>query len=234
MAGKKIGIVIFPGTNCDHDLVHVVRAHLKLEAVPLWHSEADLKGVAAVLIPGGFSYGDYLRTGALAKLSPLLGEVKKFAEAGGPVVGVCNGFQILCEAQFLPGALLINQRTQFLSRPVSLKIEQNSCVFTKGLDIGTIFSAPIAHGEGRYYVPNDQLKSLQDHNQIVFRYTDQDGAWSEKDFNSNPNGSLLSIAGICNKQGNVVGLMPHPERVVDEVVGGEQGLALFRALASSL
>ena len=228
----RISIIVFPGSNCDHDLEYGYRNLLGQEVSLIWHRDGDLRQPDLVILPGGFSYGDYLRTGALAKLSPAMNEVSRFAKEGGRVLGICNGFQILCEAGLLPGALLQNGSTKFLSRFVHMKVEHDQCFFTRGLSKGTIITCPIAHGEGNFFADTRTLRKLEDQGQVVFRYCGPAGEVLEESRDFNPNGSLHSIAGICNPSGNVVGLMPHPERSLEELVGavgGQSGLSLLQA-----
>lgn len=210
---------MFPGSNCDLDMYHAIKDELGEEAEYVWHDATDLSQYDGILVPGGFSYGDYLRCGAMASQSNVMAEVKKAAAEGKPVLGVCNGFQILTEAGLLPGALLRNKNLKFMCRNVQLKVENNSTLFTNQYDKDQIINIPIAHGEGNYYCDEETLAKLKANNQIVFTYS-----------GDNPNGSLEDIAGVVNEQGNVLGMMPHPERVVDEVVGGADGLALFKSI----
>jgi phosphoribosylformylglycinamidine synthase len=226
----KIGIVTFPGSNCDYDCYKAVQEGLGAEAVFLWHKEHDLQGVDAVFLPGGFSYGDYLRAGAIAAHSPIMREVKAFAEGGGPVAGICNGFQILCESGLLPGALVRNTGLKFRSRPVHLLVERHT-LFTADYEIGQVLRVPIAHGEGCYFAGPDVLDELEANGQVVFRYCDAEGLVTPA---ANPNGSARSIAGIINAAGNVLGMMPHPERSVDPLLGPTDGLGLFRSVAAHL
>lgn len=230
----RVGIVVFPGTNCDQDMAHVYGGLLGADVVPIWHREEALSSVDIVVLPGGFSYGDYLRTGALAKLSPIMSAIKSFAAAGGRVVGICNGFQILCEAGLLPGALLENKGRTFLSQFVHLKTERSNSFLTSHLPAGHHLCCPIAHFQGNYFADQKTIEELESNNQVVLRYVDADGNRSDLDLSVNVNGSLHSIAGICNEQGNVVGMMPHPERSVEVLtggVGGDSGLSLFRSAA---
>jgi phosphoribosylformylglycinamidine synthase subunit PurQ / glutaminase len=227
----KFGVVTFPGSNCDYDCYKAVREQLGAEAVFLWHKDHDLQGVDAVFLPGGFSYGDYLRAGAIASLSPIMREVTAFAEAGGPVAGICNGFQILCEAGLLPGQLIRNRGLKFRSRPVHLLVDRADTLFTREYAIGDVLKIPIAHGEGCYFADPDVLDELQANGQVVFRYCDEDGLVSPV---SNPNGSARNIAGIVNAAGNVLGMMPHPERAVEELLGSTDGLGFFRSIADHL
>ncbi|MBM7700009.1 phosphoribosylformylglycinamidine synthase subunit PurQ [Kurthia huakuii] len=215
----KFAVLVFPGSNCDLDMYHAIKDELGEEAEYVWHDETDLSAYDGILVPGGFSYGDYLRCGAMANQSNVMKEVKKAAEAGKPVLGVCNGFQILTEAGLLPGALLRNRDLKFICNTVELKVENNNTLFTNGYDKGEVINIPIAHGEGNYYCDDATLKQLQDNNQIVFTYNGE-----------NPNGSLENIAGIVNERGNVLGMMPHPERAVNDLIGGADGLNLFKSI----
>lgn len=215
----KFAVLVFPGSNCDLDMYHAIKDELGEEAEYVWHDETDLSAYDGILVPGGFSYGDYLRCGAMANQSNVMKEVKKAAEAGKPVLGVCNGFQILTEAGLLPGALLRNRDLKFICQTVELKVENNNTLFTNGYDQGEVINIPIAHGEGNYYCDDATLKQLQDNNQIVFTYNGE-----------NPNGSLENIAGIVNERGNVLGMMPHPERAVNDLIGGADGLNLFKSI----
>jgi phosphoribosylformylglycinamidine synthase subunit PurQ / glutaminase len=215
----KFAVLVFPGSNCDLDMYHAIKDELGEEAEYVWHDATDLSAYDGILVPGGFSYGDYLRCGAMANQSNVMKEVKKAAEAGKPVLGVCNGFQILTEAGLLPGALLRNRDLKFICRTVGLKVENNNTGFTNGYEAGQVINIPIAHGEGNYYCDDATLQQLKDNNQIVFTY---DG--------DNPNGSLENIAGIINERGNVLGMMPHPERAVNELIGGADGLNLFKSI----
>ncbi|MBW3572794.1 MAG: phosphoribosylformylglycinamidine synthase subunit PurQ [Gemmatimonadetes bacterium] len=227
----KIGVVTFPGSNCDYDCYKAVQEGLGAEAVFLWHKEHDLQGVDAVFLPGGFSYGDYLRAGAIAAHSPIMREVVAFANGGGPVAGVCNGFQILCEAGLLPGALMRNRTLKFRSRPVYLRVEQAQPPFTSEYQAGQVLRVPIAHGEGCYTADAEILDDLEATGRVAFRYCDAAGEVTPQ---SNPNGSARNIAGIVSPAGNVLGMMPHPERAVDVVLGNTDGLGLFRSLADFL
>jgi phosphoribosylformylglycinamidine synthase subunit PurQ / glutaminase len=227
----KIGVVTFPGSNCDYDCYRAVKDALGAEAVYLWHRDHDLQGVDAVFLPGGFSYGDYLRAGAIAALSPIMREVKAFAAAGGPVAGICNGFQILCEAGLLPGALVRNRSLKFRSRPVHLLVERADTAFTSEYAPGQVLTVPIAHGEGCYFAEPALLDGLEANGQVVFRYCTPEGLVAPA---ANPNGSARGIAGIINAEGNVLGMMPHPERVVDPLLGSTDGLGLFRSVAAHL
>jgi phosphoribosylformylglycinamidine synthase len=227
----KIGVVTFPGSNCDYDCYHAAKDVLGAETQYLWHKTHDLQGVDAVFLPGGFSYGDYLRAGAIASLSPIMREVKEFARSGGLVVGICNGFQILCEAGLLPGALIRNRSLKFRSRPVYLRVEESVAPFTSRYDVGEVLNVPIAHGEGCYVAPDADLAALEAEGRVVFRYCEADGNVTA---GANPNGSVRNIAGIVNAGGNVLGMMPHPERAVDELLGSLDGIGLFESLADHL
>lgn len=227
----KVTVVVFPGSNCDHDVIHLYKNLLSAQVKSVWHKEFELGSPDVVIVPGGFSYGDYLRTGALAKLSPIMQSVKKFADGGGKVLGICNGFQILCEAGLLPGVLLQNVGTKFLSRFVNLKVEKSDTSFTGQFKAGDVFTCPIAHGDGNYFADEDTIKRLEGEGQVVFRYCDTQGKLSHENLEINPNGSINSIAGICNQKRNVVGLMPHPERSSEEIVGhigAKSGFRVFQ------
>lgn len=215
----KFAVIVFPGSNCDVDMFHAIQDELGEEAEYVWHDATDLSGYDGILIPGGFSYGDYLRCGAIARFSNIMAEVVKAANEGKPVLGVCNGFQILTEAGLLPGALLRNKNLKFMCRTVSLKVANNETIFTNQYEPGQLLNIPIAHGEGNYYCDEQTLQRLKANNQIVFTYA-----------GDNPNGSVDDIAGIVNEQGNVLGMMPHPERAVDELLGSSDGLALFKSI----
>ena len=223
----KFGVVTFPGSNCDEDMVYVLETLMGQEVERLWHKDADLKGVDFVVLPGGFSYGDYLRSGAIAKLSPIMGEVVKHANKGGYVLGVCNGFQILTEAGLLEGALLHNDNQKFICKNVFIKPATNNSAITQDLDKEKAYQIPIAHGEGRYYASEEVRKKLMDNDQILFRYSSEDG---QIDMDNNPNGSMNNIAGICNETRNVFGMMPHPERCADEALNNVDGRALFESI----
>lgn len=215
----KFAVLVFPGSNCDIDMYHAIKDELGEEVEYVWHTETSLEGFDGALVPGGFSYGDYLRCGAMANQSNIMKALKEFAEAGKPVLGVCNGFQILTEAGLLPGALLRNKNLKFMCRTVELKVENNNTLFTNQYEAGEIINIPIAHGEGNYYCDEETLAKLKANNQIAFTY-----------HGDNPNGSLEDIAGIINERGNVLGMMPHPERAANEIVGGADGLKLFKSI----
>lgn len=223
----RFGVVRFPGSNCEQDVVHAV-GHLGHEAGYIWHGDTDISGFDAIVLPGGFSYGDYIRCGAVARFSPVMAEVVRFAEAGGPVIGICNGFQILTEAHLLPGALLRNVGLKFICKSVSLRVEESACQWLD-LPAGTVVRIPINHNEGNYICDPETLERLRANGQIVVRYCEADGTTAEG--GSAPNGALDDIAGITNERGNVFGLMPHPERVVDPASGGTDGAAFFTAIA---
>ena len=223
----KFGIVTFPGSNCDHDTFHAVTDVLGEDAVYLWHKDHDLAGADVVILPGGFSYGDYLRPGAIARFSPIMTEVIAHARRGGPVLGICNGFQIACEAGLLPGALLRNESLRFVSEPVRLRVENADTLFSNRYEVGQLLTMPIAHGDGRYTADAEVLDRLEGEGQVVLRYVhsggDADEYWS-------PNGAMRAIAGIVSAQGNVMGLMPHPERAVDILLGSVDGIGLFESM----
>jgi phosphoribosylformylglycinamidine synthase len=227
----KVGVVVFPGSNCDHDAYHVVKHVCGQEARFVWHKDPDLSGLDAVVLPGGFSYGDYLRTGAIARFSPVMGAVKEFAARGGPVLGICNGFQILQEAGLLPGAMLRNRTVKFLSQPVHIRVERDDTIATAGVPVGTVLTMPIAHGEGNFFLPDAELDRLEAGRQVVFRYVDAAGRLEDS---ANVNGSARAIAGVCNPGRNVVGLMPHPERAAEGELGSADGRRIFEALVGSL
>jgi len=215
----KFAVIVFPGSNCDVDMYHAIKDELGEEVEYVWHTETDLSQFDGILLPGGFSYGDYLRCGAIARFSNVMEHVVKAADEGKPVLGVCNGFQILLEAGLLPGAMRRNESLHFICRNSQLKVENNETMFTNQYNENEVITVPIAHGEGNYYCDDATLKQLQDNNQIVFTYA-----------GTNPNGSLENIAGITNKQGNVLGMMPHPERAVDELLSSADGLKLFKSI----
>ena len=227
----KVGVVVFPGSNCDHDAYHVVKHVCGQEARFVWHKDGGLAGLDAVVLPGGFAYGDYLRTGAIARFSPVMQAVGEFAKRGGPVLGICNGFQILQEAGLLPGAMLRNRTVRFLSQPVHVRVERDDTIATAGLARGTVLTMPIAHGEGNFYLPEDELDRLEGEGQVVFRYTTRDGRLDDA---ANANGSCRAVAGVCNPGRNVVGLMPHPERAAEPELGSVDGRLVFEALIRSL
>lgn len=227
----KAGIVRFPGSNCDEDAYHAVADMLGQEAVYLWHKDHDLQGVDLVILPGGFSYGDYLRAGAIARFSPIMQEVVQHARRGGLVLGICNGFQIACEAGLLPGALLRNDSLRFVSAPVALRVENIATRFTAQYHVGQVISIPVAHGDGRYTADGDTLARLEGEGHVVFRYVTSSGEATDS---ANPNGSLRNIAGIVNAHGNVLGMMPHPERALEAALGSTDGLPIFRSILESM
>jgi phosphoribosylformylglycinamidine synthase len=226
----KFGVVVFPGSNCDHDAYHVLKHVFGQDVRFVWHKDSDLSGLDGVVLPGGFSYGDYLRTGAIARFSPVMKAVAAFAGRGRPVVGICNGFQILQEAGLLPGAMLRNAGVKFLSQPVHVRVERSDTPFTAGIAPGTVLTMPIAHGEGNFYATPDEVQRLEDEGRVVFRYTTRDGRTTAE---SNVNGSANAIAGVASQQRNVVGLMPHPERAAEPELGGADGRRLFEALIAA-
>ena len=234
MADKKIstfGIVVFPGTNCEYDCYHALCDILKVNARFIWHKEESAENIDAIIIPGGFSYGDYLRSGAVAKFSPVMGFIRDFAESGKLVLGICNGFQILLEVGLLPGAMLRNDTLKFICKYHSLKVEDNKTPFTRSLEKGQILEMPIRHNEGNYYIDDKGLTELIQNGQILLRYCDRNGNVGN---NTNPNGSIDSIAGICNVQKNVFGLMPHPEACCEEILGSDDGIGIFRSMIESI
>lgn len=227
----KFGVITFPGSNCDQDMVYVLETIMGQQVEHLWHKDRDLKGCEFIVVPGGFSYGDYLRSGAIARFSPIMEEVIRFANSGGLVFGVCNGFQILCESGLLPGALLHNINQQFICRNVYLRTESVNSAVTRSMDKGEVVKIPIAHGEGRYYAPGDELKRMNDRDQVLFRYCDAAGAVTSE---ANPNGAEQNIAGICNATRNVIGMMPHPERAADAELKNEDGKRLFESILAEI
>lgn len=226
----KVGVVVFPGSNCDHDTKRVFGEVLGQDAQFLWHKDSDLQGCEAVVVPGGFSYGDYLRTGAIARFSPVMSSVIEFAQKGGRVLGICNGFQILQEAGLLDGAMLRNQNVKFLSQRVHVRIEATNTVATKGLTQGDVVTLPIAHGDGNIYLDDEALKRVESEGRVVFRYCDPSGQITDE---ANVNGSRNSIAGICNAGRNVVALMPHPERASESILGSDQGRRILEAFVAA-
>lgn len=226
----KFGVVVFPGSNCDEDMVYVLQTIMGQETVKLWHKNTDLEGCTHIILPGGFSYGDYLRSGAIARFSPIMEKVIAHANAGGFVFGVCNGFQILCEAGLLPGALLHNNSRKFICKNVFIKAQNNSTLLTSKVPTDKALKIPIAHGEGKYFADEATLKKLNSNGQILFRYCDENGNVNEA---GNPNGALENIAGVCNEGKNVFGMMPHPERAADKELGNEDGKFLFESILAS-
>ena len=227
----KFGVVMLPGSNCDRDTFHVLKNVIGRDTVFLWHKDHDLQGVDAVVLPGGFSYGDYLRSGAIARFSPLMQEVKAFARRGGHVLGICNGFQILLELGLLPGAMLRNKALKFLCQFVHVRIENDRTDFTRAGKKGQVLNIPIAHFDGNYYAPDKVIEDIRANKQIVFRYCDADGKVTDE---ANVNGSMDGIAGLMNARGNVMGLMPHPERASEALLGSEDGQVIFRSLIEVL
>jgi phosphoribosylformylglycinamidine synthase I len=227
----KFGIVVFPGSNCDHDAYHAAKHVVGQDAEFLWHKDTDLKGADALILPGGFSYGDYLRTGAIARFSPIMREVQSFAARGGPVLGVCNGFQILLEAGLIPGAMLRNRGVKFVCAHVHVRVEQTDTPFTCAARKGQVLRIPIAHGEGNYFATPDALATLEANRQVIFRYTTAGGDVTDE---ANPNGSAANIAGLCNEARNVVGLMPHPERACESTLGSADGLVILESAVHAI
>jgi len=226
----KFGVVVFPGSNCDEDMVYVLRDIMKQETVKLWHKDKDLQGCDAIILPGGFSYGDYLRSGAIARFSPIMEKVAEHAAKGGFLFGVCNGFQVLCEAGLLPGALLMNTNRKFTCKNVFIKAENNDSIVTNSIPKNKALKIPIAHGEGRYYADEKTLKTLNENGQVIFKYCNENGELTDE---SNPNGSLENIAGVCNAGKNVFGMMPHPERASDAELFNQDGKFLFESIIKS-
>ena len=227
----KFAIVVFPGSNCDHDAYYAAKHVLGVDAEFVWHKELGLQGADVVILPGGFSYGDYLRTGSIARFSPVMASVLAFAKAGGPVLGICNGFQILLETGLLPGGMLYNRSVKFQCEQVYVRVEELDTSFTCAATLGQVLRIPIAHGEGNYFAPPDELDLLEANRQVVFRYCDVEGAVVDA---ANPNGSARGIAGLCNKQRNVVALMPHPERACESAMGSADGLVVFESAIAQL
>ncbi|MCA1990974.1 MAG: phosphoribosylformylglycinamidine synthase subunit PurQ [Coleofasciculus sp. S288] len=227
----KFGTIVFPGSNCDRDVAYVTQTLLHQPTRMVWHQETDISDIDVVVIPGGFSYGDYLRCGALAQFSPVMRAVVEHAKQGKFVLGICNGFQVLTETGLLPGSLVRNQDLHFICDRVSVKVERNDLPWTFAYSPGQVITLPIAHGEGRYYADTDTLKALEDDGQVLFRYCDATG---ESNDNGNPNGSVHNIAGICDRTGRILGMMPHPERASDPLLGGTDGIKLFQGLLAVL
>jgi phosphoribosylformylglycinamidine synthase I len=223
----KFGVIIFPGSNCDYDAYMVIKNVVKREVEFLWHQDTSLSNCDCVILPGGFSYGDYLRTGAIARFSPIMKEVMNFAQEGGLVVGICNGFQILLEAGLLPGAMLRNTSLRFICKFVHIEVENENTPFTNLCPKGQVLKIPIAHTDGNYFISEEGLTRLKQNQQIVLRYCDQHGKITQE---ANPNGSLYNIAGICNERGNVLGMMPHPERASEKILGSEDGKYIFQSI----
>jgi len=227
----KFGVVVFPGSNCDHDAFYAIGNVLKKPVEFIWHQSEDLGNCDAIILPGGFSYGDYLRTGAIARFSPVMNSVEKFARSGGMVLGICNGFQILCEAGLLPGAMMRNSGLRFICRHVHIRVEQTSTPFTNAATKGQVLKIPIAHSDGNYTCDQSTLTELEKNRQVIFRYITPDGS---DDTAGNPNGSIANIAGICNRERNVAGLMPHPERAVESALDSTDGLIILRSMVEAL
>ncbi|CAN5727570.1 phosphoribosylformylglycinamidine synthase subunit PurQ [soil metagenome] len=227
----KFAVIVFPGSNCDHDAYHTAKHVVGQDAEFVWHKETSLKGADVVILPGGFSHGDYLRTGAIARFSPIMTTVTEFAASGGPLLGICNGFQVLCEAKLLPGALLRNRDLRFHCEHVHVRVEQTDTPFTARANRGQVLNLPIAHGEGNYYADPETIEQLESSGRVVLRYCDSSGAISPE---GNPNGSLNSIAGVCSEKRNVVGLMPHPERACEPWLGSKDGLVMFESVISNI
>ena len=227
----RFGVVVFPGTNCNRDCWHVVKAVLNCDVDFVWHEERDISRFDCIILPGGFSYGDYLRVGAVARFSPVMESVRDFAEKGGLVIGICNGFQILVEAGLLPGALVRNKTIHFICKFVNLRVENADTPFTNQCEVGQVLKIPIAHNDGRYFCDKETLRRLERNRQIVFRYCTSNGEVTE---DANPNGSIGNIAGVVNEKGNVLGMMPHPERASERLLGSEDGLFIWRSILSAV
>jgi phosphoribosylformylglycinamidine synthase subunit PurQ / glutaminase len=226
----KFAVIVFPGSNCDRDAYHAATAVLGQQAALVWHKDTSLQGADVVVLPGGFAHGDYLRTGAMARFSPIMREVQAFADRGGPVIGICNGFQVLLEAGLLPGAMLRNRGLKYRCEFVNIRVEQTDTPFTRGATVGQVLNVPIGHGEGNYFAPPDVLETLEAKRQVLFRYCTPDGRITD---DSNPNGSAHGIAGICSERRNVVGMMPHPERACEAVLGGTDGLVILESIVKA-
>lgn len=227
----KFAIITFPGSNCDHDAFHAATAVLGQSAELIWHKDTSLRGADVVVLPGGFAHGDYLRTGAMARFSPIMREVQAFAGRGGLVIGICNGFQILLEAGLLPGAMLRNRGLKYRCEHVHVRVERNDTPFTRSAHPGQVLRIPIGHGEGNYYAPPDVLRRLEENGQVILRYTTADGRLDDE---ANPNGSVHAIAGLCNEKGNVAGMMPHPERACEPLLGSVDGLVILQSIVTSV
>lgn len=227
----NFGVVVFPGSNCDHDCYHAIKHVFDQGCEFVWHEEKNLSGLDCIVLPGGFSYGDYLRTGAIARFSPVMKAVEGFASSGGLVIGICNGFQILVEAGLLPGALIRNASLKFVCKSVNIRVENTNTPFTHLMKKGDVLRIPIAHGEGNYFAAPEDIKKLNENSEVVFRYSDESGKTTPE---SNPNGSIENIAGICNSEGNVLGMMPHPERCCEEILKEQDGRRIFESLIAWL
>ena len=226
-----VGVIVFPGSNCDHDAYHALKHVMNADVKFLWHKDSDVSGLDLIIVPGGFSYGDYLRSGAIARFSPIMQELIKYAKKGGPVMGICNGFQILLEAELIPGAMRHNEQLKFICKDVHIRVESTQSMYTSSLQKGQLLSIPVSHGEGNYYIDNDGLDELQDNDQVLFRYVNAHGETTPE---ANINGSIDHIAGITNKQKNVLGMMPHPERAMEKLLGKEDGKPIFESILQAL
>ena len=226
-----VGVIVFPGSNCDHDAYHALKHVMNADVKFLWHKDSDVSGLDLIIVPGGFSYGDYLRSGAIARFSPIMQELIKYAKKGGPVMGICNGFQILLEAGLIPGAMRHNEQLKFICKDVHIRVESTQSMYTSSLQKGQLLSIPVSHGEGNYYIDNDGLNELQDNDQVLFRYVNAHGETTPE---ANINGSIDHIAGITNKQKNVLGMMPHPERAMEKLLGKEDGKPIFESILQAL
>lgn len=228
---KKIGVIVFPGSNCDHDAYHAMKYVMNAETEFLWHKDTNLEGIDLLIVPGGFSYGDYLRSGAIARFSPVMNAVQNYVKEGRPVLGICNGFQILLEAGLLPGAMLHNEKLRFVCKNVHIRVESAQSQFTSGLKKGDVLKIPVSHGEGNYFIDEDGLASLEEYDQIAFRYCTAAGEITDE---ANFNGSVSAIAGITNLEGNVLGMMPHPERAMEPILGNSDGIVFFNSVFNTL
>ena len=227
----RVGVIVFPGSNCDHDAYHALKHLMNAEVKFLWHKETDVSGLDMIIVPGGFSYGDYLRSGAIARFSPIMQELIRYAQKGGPVMGICNGFQILLEAGLIPGAMRHNEQLKFICKDVHIRVESTQSIYTSSLQKDQLLTIPVSHGEGNYYIDNDGLKELQDNDQVLFRYVNAQGETTPE---ANINGSIDHIAGITNKHKNVLGMMPHPERAMERLLGKEDGKYIFESILQAL
>ncbi|TVQ05249.1 MAG: phosphoribosylformylglycinamidine synthase subunit PurQ [Balneolaceae bacterium] len=228
---KKIGVIVFPGSNCDHDAYHAMKHVMNVETSFLWHKDNDVSDIDLLIIPGGFSYGDYLRSGAIARFSPIMNAVQDYVKKGYPVLGICNGFQILLEAGLLPGAMLHNEKLRFICKNVYIRVESNRSPFTAGLENGQVLNIPVSHGEGNYFIEQEGVHRLEDNEQVAFRYCTKDGEITNE---ANVNGSVSNIAGITNEIGNVLGMMPHPERAMEPILGSMDGIPFFESVLNKL